>query len=191
MQYEITLPADYDMDIIRHRVATRGNATDDFPGLGLKAYLMREKGVHGSPVNQYAPFYLWADPAGMDAFLLGPGFAGLSADFGRPAVQHGRGLAFAAGPDVDADPVAATRSITPWGAERSLADVADAAAAAVEGLGATPGVHSVAAAYDPTSWRLVLFTLWTGEVPVDASDRYQVLHLSRPHLEELPRGRQQ
>jgi hypothetical protein len=28
MQYEITLPADYDMGIIRNRVATRGNATD-------------------------------------------------------------------------------------------------------------------------------------------------------------------
>ncbi|WP_433257560.1 DUF4865 family protein [Streptosporangium sp. CA-135522] len=35
MQYEITLPADYDMKIIRHRVATRGSAMDAFPGLGL------------------------------------------------------------------------------------------------------------------------------------------------------------
>lgn len=44
MQYEITLPADYDMDVIRHRVATRGHLLDDFPGLGIKAYLMRERG---------------------------------------------------------------------------------------------------------------------------------------------------
>jgi hypothetical protein len=58
MQYEITLPADYDMEIIRERVATRGAALDDFAGLGLKAYLIRERGVDGSPVNQYAPFYL-------------------------------------------------------------------------------------------------------------------------------------
>ncbi len=34
MQYEITLPADYDMGIIRARVATGGNALDDLPGLG-------------------------------------------------------------------------------------------------------------------------------------------------------------
>ena len=27
MQYEITLPADYDMAIIRHRVATKGPTT--------------------------------------------------------------------------------------------------------------------------------------------------------------------
>ena len=32
MQYEITLPADYDMEIIRKRVATKGHLLDDFPG---------------------------------------------------------------------------------------------------------------------------------------------------------------
>lgn len=58
MQYDIALPAGYDMTIIRERVATRGHALDDRAGLGLKAYLIRERGVAGSPVNQYAPFYL-------------------------------------------------------------------------------------------------------------------------------------
>ena len=33
MQYEITLPADYDMGVIDRRVAGRGAATDDFPHL--------------------------------------------------------------------------------------------------------------------------------------------------------------
>ncbi|MCW2914583.1 MAG: hypothetical protein JWN52_2651 [Actinomycetia bacterium] len=37
MQYEITLPADYDMKIIRHRVATKGHLLDAFPGLGEHA----------------------------------------------------------------------------------------------------------------------------------------------------------
>lgn len=49
MQYEITLPADYDMGIIHDRVATRGALLDTFPGLGLKAYCVRERGVDGSP----------------------------------------------------------------------------------------------------------------------------------------------
>ena len=71
MQYEITLPSDYDMNIIRHRVATKGHLLDMFPGLGLKAYLIRECGVDGSLVNQYAPFYLWASIAGMNRFLWG------------------------------------------------------------------------------------------------------------------------
>lgn len=67
------MPADYDMAIIRSRVATRGSRTDDFVGLGLKAYGIREKGINGSTVNQYAPFYLWATPAGMNDFLFGQG----------------------------------------------------------------------------------------------------------------------
>ncbi|MFC5828113.1 DUF4865 family protein [Nonomuraea insulae] len=36
-QYEITLPADYDMRIIRKRVADGGHVLDDRAGLGLKA----------------------------------------------------------------------------------------------------------------------------------------------------------
>ncbi len=87
MQYEITLPADYDMGIIRQRVATRGSRTDDFTDLGAKAYLIRERGQHGSPVNQYAPFYVWAGDTGMNHFLFGPGFDGIRTDFGRPAVR--------------------------------------------------------------------------------------------------------
>ena len=87
MQYEITLPADYDMGIIRHRVATRGSRTDDFPDLGAQGIPVRERGRHGSPVNQYAPFYLWAGHAGMNQFLFGPAFDGIRADFGRPAVR--------------------------------------------------------------------------------------------------------
>ena len=35
MQYEITLPADHDMRIIRERVAANGHRMDDVPGLGL------------------------------------------------------------------------------------------------------------------------------------------------------------
>ena len=31
MQYEITLPADYDMGIIRHRVATKGDLLTSSP----------------------------------------------------------------------------------------------------------------------------------------------------------------
>ncbi len=47
------------MGVIRERVATRGAAMDAFPGLGLKAYGIRERGVRGARVNEYAPFYLW------------------------------------------------------------------------------------------------------------------------------------
>jgi hypothetical protein len=47
-QYEIALPADYEMRIIRDRVATRGSSFDEFPGLGVKVFLIRERGRHGA-----------------------------------------------------------------------------------------------------------------------------------------------
>ena len=113
MQYEITLPADYDMGIIERRVATRGHATDDFPHLGLKAYAVRRIGRHGSAVNAYAPFYLWRDPAGLNAFLYGP-FRNIVADFGRPPVRHWVGASFHRGPASGQRPVFATRRSEPF-----------------------------------------------------------------------------
>ncbi|CAM5306834.1 DUF4865 family protein [Streptomyces xanthochromogenes] len=184
MQYEITLPADYDMKIVRERVATRGHLLDTFPGLGLKAYLMRERGA-GSPVNSYAPFYLWATPEGMNSFLWGPGFQGVVDDFGRPRVRHWVGLAHTEGPASAATPTTATvrRTLVPHGVEPARF-VADAAAEE-----AAPGVVASAAGIDPSRWELVRFTLWEGPAPADGGDRYEVLHLSAPGRAGLRAGR--
>jgi hypothetical protein len=58
-QYTVTLPGDYDMQIIRKRVVSKGPAFDDFPGLGVKVFLIRQKNHFGAESNQYAPLYLW------------------------------------------------------------------------------------------------------------------------------------
>ncbi|MFE7590021.1 DUF4865 family protein [Kitasatospora sp. NPDC057512] len=192
MQYEITLPADYDMGVIRKRVADKGHLLDAHPGLGLKAYLVRERGRQGSPVNQYAPFYLWRTAEGMNGFLWGPGFRGLSADFGRPAVRHwlGAGLAHGAPSAVGEraePPTTATRATVrlPEGA-----DPAEAVERALADLPAHPDLHTAAVAVDPSRWELLSFALWHGPAPEDAPGvRYQVLHLSRPELDRLPAGR--
>ncbi|ROS42764.1 DUF4865 family protein [Amycolatopsis thermoflava] len=180
-QYEIALPADYDMGIIRRRVAERGHALDGRAGLGLKAYLLRE-----SP-NQYAPFYLWRDPGRMAEFLVGGGgFENIVRDFGRPVVRHWTGLAFQPGPARDRTPRHASRLVTPVGA-----DAAAAVEEALAGLSATArgsGVHSAALALDPHHWQLVRFVL--GEHDGEATERYEVLHLSAPELGALRVGRQ-
>ncbi|MGL4959782.1 MAG: DUF4865 family protein [Inquilinus sp.] len=185
MQYEITLPADYDMQVIRRRVAVRGPALDAFPGLGLKAYLIRERGVDGAPINQYAPFYLWASTAGMGRFLWGGGgFGGIVDSFGRPAVRHWTGIACLAGPDRSGVSRYATRQAEPMPAD---ADPAGLVAEAVTELGRRarlPGVHTAALVVDPRSWELVRFTLWT-MTPVAEGEQYQVLHLSTPQLGEI------
>jgi hypothetical protein len=190
MQYEITLPADYDMAIIRHRVATKGAMTDDFEALGLKAYGIRERGVEGSPVNQYAPFYLWASPDGMNRFLWGAGFEGLSRDFGRPVVRQWTGLAFERGPASDAAPSVATRRIEAIAPDADATAAIEAAVAATHERARATAVHSTALAIDTGAWELVHFTLGASPAPDDAGTAYEVLHLSAPRLGDLKEGRQ-
>jgi Domain of unknown function (DUF4865) len=66
----------------------------------------------------------------------------------------------------------------------------------IEGLRALAGhdgVHTAALAFDPCGWQLVRFVL--GETPPAAAsedpdaERYEVLHVSAPHLADLPDGR--
>lgn len=186
MHYAITLPADYDMAIIRARVASKGPLLDEFPGLGLKAYLIREKGVQGSAVNQYAPFYLWTSPEGMGRFLWeGGGFAGLVASFGRPSVRRWAGVSCLS----SATPLSEARFATLQ--ETSIAaeiDPAGAIAEARERLAldaARDGSCLSALAVDPTDWKLVVFRLWAHEPPGEAGTVYQLLHLSRPGIDGL------
>ncbi|MFE9371199.1 DUF4865 family protein [Streptomyces sp. NPDC006711] len=184
MQYEITLPADYDMEIIRKRVATRGHLLDDFPGLGLKAYLIRER-ADGSPVNSYAPFYLWASSEGMNAFLWGPGFQGIVDDFGRPRVRHWAGLAHTEGPASTAAPVSATRLCVP------VPEGVEPGAFVAREAAADPGPGAVlsAVAIDVSRWELVRFTLWEQSDPPAPGDRFQVLRVSEPGRRGLRQGR--
>jgi len=190
MQYAITLPADYDMQIIRDRVRTRGHLLDDFAGLGLKAYGIRERGIDDAQVNQYAPFYLWADPEAMNRFLLGDGFRGVIRDFGRPVVQHWQGLFHRPGPAAGALPRAFTRRTVTLAGDADPATVITQAIAGHEELATTEGVHTTALALDPRHWELVHFTLWADSAPRSAGDRYQVLHLSAPGTGALGEGRQ-
>src|ERR1700694_879946 len=83
LQYPLTLPADYDMSIIRRRIATRHAPFDRMAGLGCKAFLIRERST-GAHVNEYAPFYVWTQLSAVRDFLLGAGFDGVVQSFGRP-----------------------------------------------------------------------------------------------------------
>ncbi|WP_406055822.1 DUF4865 family protein [Streptomyces sp. NBC_01077] len=166
-----------------------GHLLDGFPGLGLKAYLVRERG-DASPVNQYAPFYLWATPEGMNSFLWGPGFQGIMNDFGRPAVQHWTGLSYEEGPASAAAPGAATRRRTPLGEAVAPGDAVADAVVRHAREARRDGVVASALAVDPRHWELLTFTLWAdAEAPADEGERFRVLHLSAPGRGQLGRGR--
>lgn len=185
MQYEIGLPADYDMGIIRRRVETLGSKTDDFDGLGLKAYLVQDQ-ANGAMVNQYAPFYLWNEPAGMGRFLWGGGFfSGICQSFGRPLVRHWTGVDARAGEAVDQPALAATKHTQLIAPDVDPTGPVAEAVELLERTAAMPGVHSSAIAVDPSRWELVHFTLWSGEPGIVPGTRYQVLHLSTPGTKDL------
>ncbi|WP_251092249.1 DUF4865 family protein [Streptomyces sp. Caat 7-52] len=188
LQYESTLPADYDMGIIRARVARVSPLLEDWEGLGFKSYLVRERGVHGSPVNQYAPFYLWNTVEGMNRFLWGGAFQGLVDDFGRPAVRQWTGLGYAEGGG--ARPAFAVRRRRPVPEGVELTALMEDAVAEAEGLAARDGAVLAAAAVDPHRWELVHFSLWEHDSPEADGDVFEVLHLSAPGRDRLPRGRQ-
>jgi hypothetical protein len=186
------------MQIIRKRVADGGRVLDDRAGLGLKAYVIRERGIDGSPVNQYAPFYLWNDTGEMARFLVGGGgFQNIVRDFGRPAARHWTGIACHAGPARAAFPRAASRRLIPIPADSDpdgtglgLATLIEREVEELRLVARREDVHTVALAVDPHHWQLMRFVLWKDTVAPDeaATERYEVLHLSAPDLAGLPEG---
>jgi hypothetical protein len=197
MQYPIALPADYDMEIIRKRVAAASSTLDDRAGLGFKAYLLRERGVAASPVNEYAPFYVWRDTTAMADFLLrGGGFQNIIRSFGRVPVQNWLGLAVLPGPARSERAAVATRRLSPVPADQAagrdglgLKELTDREVEALRELAAHPDVHTAVLAVDPGSWQSVRLVLWRdGAGPTDgveATERYEVLHVSAPELDRL------
>jgi len=190
MQYSITLPADYDMQAIRARVASKGPAFDTLDGLGLKCFLIRERGRFGAQSNEYAPAYLCPHIDSMWGFLAGAGFAGIKESFGTPPVETWPALAYARSARLT-NPraiVALTREDETLGTDANLVErrerETDAALDAVE---RTPGLLARAVGLDPSNWRLVRFDYWVlpqQELPTQ-SRSYEVLHVSAPAFAEL------
>ncbi|HEX7815592.1 DUF4865 family protein [Dyella sp.] len=188
MQYSFTLPADYDMQIIARRIAGKGGMTDDFPHLAFKAYLSATRENPGLPSrdNLYAPFYLWRNEKGMNAFLGGP-FKALCESFGRPSIKVWPVWQASLKPDIR-EAAFATRELLdiPVDADldawrlrerdRTLHDTAHGALAAV-------------AAYEPTGWTAVRLRLWRERPsPAQWQQAYEVGHVSAPSLETLSLG---
>ena len=70
MQYKISLPDNYDMNVIRQRVADNGHRTDGFQDLIFKAYLISEKRDSSKSCNEYSPLYVWQNNDGMNKFIF-------------------------------------------------------------------------------------------------------------------------
>ncbi|MFX3623136.1 MAG: DUF4865 family protein [Ectobacillus sp.] len=89
MQYQIILPKDYNMGIIRDRVRNNGYKTDGFQGLYFKAYFITEAEKNGNMYNSYAPLYVWKDTSGMNEFIFGGFYDNILASFGWQHIHIG------------------------------------------------------------------------------------------------------
>lgn len=186
-QYSIGLPADYDMGIIRRRVSEKGPTFDSFPGLGLKAFMICEKGRCGAPCNQYAPVYLWPDVEPLWHFIAGDGFRGIIDSFGRPSIQYWLGLAYARRPDLKT-----LRSVSRE--EEHIAPGTDLKALrqhenrqAREIVGSISDLAVRAVGVDIDRWSLVRFNYWAREQSTlpESATTYEVLHVSAPRADAL------
>lgn len=183
MQYSFTLPADYDMEIIRRRIVEKGHLLDDFEGLHFKAYLHAARGepLDSASENLYAPFYLWRDSAAMQRFLGSAGFATLTQAFGWPVIRCWPVWDAYVSPDAR-DASFASReihAIEPYSALDAMRrdeqtdlhrDIERGALAAVN-------------AFEPTTWTRVRFRLWSEPQPAPVNHSrqlYRVSHVSQP-----------
>jgi hypothetical protein len=88
-QYKITLPSDYDMNVITDRIKNNGRKTDGFWGLKFKLYLITKKGENNNLQNSYAPLYLWKDSDGLNKFLFDGFYDNIITSFGWQQVNIG------------------------------------------------------------------------------------------------------
>jgi hypothetical protein len=183
MQYSFSLPADYDMSVIDRRIAEKGHLLDNFPNLKLKAYLTaRRDDETRSQENLYAPFYLWNHEEGLNDFLCGEGFVGLTRSFGWPQVKTWFVWQAHMSPAIR-EATFATREILVTPGHVSLAELrkreSEEAFHDVEKGGALAAIS----AFEPTNWTRIRIQLW-GEpqyiVPQDGIQAYKIGHLSLP-----------
>lgn len=189
-QYVVTLPADYDMGVIRSRVSTKGTGFDAFPGLGVKVFLIREKGRFGAESNQYAPLYLWPSVEAIWEFVAGDGFRGILDSFGWTPIHNWWGLAFERAPAVQSlanlqSVVKRARTVEPG---TNLTELRNREmAAARENVGTSRGPQMRAVGLNPETWSLVQFDYWNcpqSDLP-PGSLSYEILHTSAPGIDDL------
>lgn len=179
MQYQITLPTDYSMQIIRDRVTQTGHLMDGYPGLQFKAYVIQEK-TKGASRNTYAPFYVWRDIDGMRQFCWGePGYSAIVRDFGRHSIQDWTVRQLVDGP---AD-YSAARSLTvktvPLPTNTAPSQCIDDITAEFLAT-ATDSTVARVTAVDVTTWTAILVELSTHEADQSSTGAtaYEVLHVS-------------
>lgn len=183
-QYTVTLPADYDMGVIRRRVATKGPGFDHFPGLGVKVFMIREKGRFGAESNQYAPIYLWPAVEPMWGFIAGDGFKGIIDSFGWTSIRCWLGLAFARRDGLDWTAIqSVSREEELIAPGTNLSAMRTLETEQTRDTVRRPELAARAVGVDTKDWALVRFDYWMEPQSPDRGGppRFEALHVSAPN----------
>ncbi len=175
MQYRINLPSDYDMQIIRRRVAENGSKTDGFQDLFFKCYLIQERAVD-SFENVYSPLYIWNDTKGMNKFLFEGFYDNILRSFGWHNIKIGIPLVIDLKDNfMDSKFVLRERrDIIP---ELSLSDFSESIPTPPQGDKKYSGRVCL---YNPDNWEYSQFYFYTQRPEgLCKSDTYQILHISQ------------
>jgi Domain of unknown function (DUF4865) len=184
MQYSHRLPADYDLNIIRARVAQRGPLWDDTQGLIFKLFALQQRNQHGATGNVYASIYLWFDSDAVVRFLMGERFQAVIDAFGRPQIETWLPL--------DARNGSASKALTVYRQERQIDAGVDRVALHAEEtelnrrIAARADTVAVWAALDLNAWRLIRITLSSAQPDAARGGViYDVLYAAQPERKRL------
>lgn len=82
LQYSYTFGDDFDMNVIRERIAQKRQLLDNYPGLHWKAWLVTEPTRDRKQPKSYAPLYLFSETDSVLSFLAGSLYQGVTNAFG-------------------------------------------------------------------------------------------------------------
>ncbi|WP_108882350.1 DUF4865 family protein [Anderseniella sp. Alg231-50] len=183
-QYRHRLPADYDMSIIRSRVAKGGPVFDDRPHLAFKAFSIEDAGLMGATDNAYSSLYLWFEIEAVVDFLWYKGFQNVFDTFGRPTVETWLAIDAARGPSENATMLYREDGDMPRG--QSLASLRASETDRNRQAAARPGTVASVVGIELATWRIARFTLCeTTSTDHAGHMAYQVAHLAKPGLDRL------
>jgi hypothetical protein len=172
MQYKITLPSDYNMELIKTRVSENGFKTDGFEDVLFKCYLIKEKGVNGFE-NLYAPLYVWKSNIGMNKFLFDGYYDNIINSFGWQNVNIGIPILIELTDNFNTSNYAieVTNEISSGITLTSFRN--SVSSSSIKDKNYTGRV----CIYNPDKWKYSMFYFYK-EYPDTANDTFQILHIS-------------
>lgn len=163
MQYTIRLAGDYDLDLLRDRVARRKPLFDNVEGLLHKAYLFN------ADQAIYAPFYVWQSDDAARAFLTSDLFGDLVETFGRPRVRCWGVVAYSGNPKAG-EPRVAIKETDTIAAEDSLPELCRREVALHQEALVDGGACFHLTGLDPDRWELMRYSVWCDASHVQKCD---------------------